>query len=152
MPEGVLRAQELPEAAIKEICKQVSANRPTRWEPSDSRGKPTIIEIAAGSAGLAFELANEGFQALPLDHSWNRHKQKIRCIVVDASTERGLELILRLIAEYNVVYICWPTLWHTPQSVGDPHPEGSNRTWRTRTQAQTVCGGTVGLGHPNGQR
>lgn len=67
------------------------------------------IELCAGSAGLSSALRKIGFQVLPIDHSSNRHDQKVKSIQIDLSERGAMELITAMMDTGKIFYIhCGP--------------------------------------------
>ena len=56
-----------------------------------------IVEVGAGTAGLCSEARARGFDAIPIDNKFNRHVQKVKCILIDVGSDEGLELLLQLL-------------------------------------------------------
>ena len=56
-------------------------------------GLSLTIELCAGSAGLSAAIAEQGMEAVAVDHAFNSHVPKVPCIRLDLSDERSWQVL-----------------------------------------------------------
>ena len=65
----------------------------------------TCFEIFAGSAGLSTSLKQMDFTCVPIDHKFNRHKPKVKCISLDLSIAADQNILLQWIDDKNTAIV-----------------------------------------------
>ncbi len=63
------------------------------------------VELCAGTAGFTASLARAGFEALAIDHRFNRHAAKVPCITLDLALRSSWAVLEDLLATGRLVYV-----------------------------------------------
>ena len=63
------------------------------------------IELCAGSAKFSSALQNLGFAVLPVDCDRNKHRPRVRCLVLDLTAVTAKSILMDIINGGRVVYI-----------------------------------------------
>ena len=63
------------------------------------------LELCAGSAKLSSALSQVGFQSIPIDHSSNKHHQRMHCVQINLAEPGAFCLIKTLLEETNIFYV-----------------------------------------------
>ena len=73
-----------------------------RLENRGSVSELVTIELCAGSAAYSATLKALGFQVIPIDHRFNEHQQKTRCVVIDLSADDAWDLVEKILDSGHV--------------------------------------------------
>ena len=63
------------------------------------------LEICAGSAALSAALRSKGLRVLPVDHSKNRHRQRVSCMQLDITSVDAWAVIEHILLAEQLVYV-----------------------------------------------
>jgi hypothetical protein len=69
------------------------------------QGKPKALELCAGSAGATAALVEAGFDAMGIDHSFNRHRAKAPVLLHDLSSPEGLAAIMAMLGDTGPKFV-----------------------------------------------
>ena len=99
---GASSAGHRPEESVRDVEDIPGPGIGRSGQPSRSC---FTLELCCGSAGLSAQLRKVGFSTVAVDHSSNQHTPKVACLNLDLTKSSSWEILKRMAAERQVIYV-----------------------------------------------